>query len=213
MGLWSVIGTAVGSAFGMPQVGAMVGGAIDQSSATRDAQRAQQRGTDAGINEQRRQFDLTREDYAPWRDTGKRALGALETEINRPVTSADVMEDPGYMFGLQQGQQALDRKIAAMGGRVSGNALRAAARFGTDYASTGYGAAYQRRQDRLSRLQTLAGFGQTATSGTAAAGQNSTNAISQALQSQGDANAAASMARGNIWADAGNQITALYGRR
>jgi hypothetical protein len=133
-------------------------------------------------------------------------------EMDRPVTAEDVMQDPGYQFGLQQGQQALDRKIAAMGGRVSGRALKAAARFGTDYGSTGFNAAYQRKQDRLNRLSELAGIGQTATGSSAAAGAQSANAISGLLSAQGNANAASRMAQANIWGSAGNQLAALYGR-
>lgn len=192
--------------------GATLLGSSMQSDAASGAAGDQRAATEAGIAENRRQFDLTREDFAPYRASGQRALGQLETDINTPVSASDVMSDPGYKFGMQQGQQALDRKIAAMGGRVSGAALKASARFGTDYASTGYNAAYQRRQDRLNRLASLAGVGQTATGSSAAAGANSTNAITGLLTSQGDASAASRIAQGNIWAGAGNQIAALYGR-
>ena len=130
--------------------------------------------------------------------------------IDRATTPEEVMQDPGYQFGLQQGQQALDRKIAAMGGRVSGASLKAAARYGTDYASTGYNAAYQRGQDRLNRLAAIAGLGQTATQASAQSGANATNAISNLMTSQGDANAARSIAQGNIWANAGNQLAGYF---
>jgi len=131
----------------------------------------------------------------------------------QPDYTAEALREPGYQFGQQQGQQALDRKIAAMGGRVSGASLKAAARFGTDYASSGYNAAYQRGQDRLNRLASLAGLGQTATQASAASGAQSTNAISNLMSSQGDANAAATMARGNIWGNAANQLTGYYMNR
>lgn len=134
-------------------------------------------------------------------------LGGL---IDRATTQEEVMRDPGYQFGLQQGQQALDRKIAAMGGRVSGASLKAAARYGTDYASTGYNAAYQRGQDRLNRLASLAGLGQTATQASAQSGANSANAISNLMTSQGDANAARAISQGNIWGNAGNQLAGYY---
>ena len=186
--------------------GATLVGGVLQSQAAGDAADAQREGTAASIGEQRRQFDLTREDYKPYRESGVRALGQLETDINAPVTSADVMADPGYQFGLKQGQLGLDRKAAASGGRVSGAALKSAAEYATNYATTGYGAAYQRRQDRLNRLASLAGLGQTATSGSAAAGQSSANAISGALSSQGDATGAARMAQGNIWGNTVNQL-------
>jgi hypothetical protein len=129
------------------------------------------------------------------------------------VSGAEVQNDPGYAFGMQQGQQAIDRKIAASGGRVSGAAIKAAGRFGTDYATTKYGEAYQRRQDRLNRLSALAGIGQTATAGTTMAGANSTNAISGVLQNQGDINASARLAQGNIWGNAFNSGAAMIGRQ
>lgn len=188
--------------------GATVVGAVIGSSATRGAASQQADATRAGIDEQQRQFDLTRGDYAPYREAGVNALGQLQTDINAPVTAADAMSDPGYQFGLDQGQKAIDRKTAAAGGRVSGAALKAAAEYGTNYATTGYTAAYQRRQDRLNRLAALAGIGQTATGGSAAAGANAANNISGLISWQGNASGAATMAQGNIWGNAINQLGA-----
>lgn len=192
--------------------GAVIGGVASNAAAKKGAN-AQKDATEAGLGEQARQYDLTREDYKPYREAGAAALKTLQTDINRMPTAAEVMSQPGYQFGLQQGQTALDRKIAAMGGRVSGAALKAAARYGTDYATTGYNAEYQRRQDRLNRLQALAGIGQTATTGSAQAGQASTNAMTNLITNQGDATAASTVARGNIWANTGNQIASLYARQ
>ncbi len=190
----------------------LLGGALS-SSATSDAADSQAASSAAAIAEQRRQFDLTRSDYQPYRETGVNALQQLAGDINRPTSAADVMSDPGYQFGLDQGQQGIDRKIAASGGRVSGAAIKAAGRFGTNYATTGYSAAYQRGQDRLNRLAALAGIGQTATSGSAMAGANSANQIGGMLTAQGDAAGAAGIAQANIWGNTGNQIAALYGRK
>lgn len=187
---------------------AIVGGVLQSNAAGRAASK-QAASTDRATEEQARQYDQTREDYAPYREVGKRALGQYETEINAPVTSADVMSDPGYQFGLSQGQLGLDRKAAAAGGRVSGAALKSAAEYANNYATTGYNAAYQRRQDRLNRLASLANVGQTATGGSAAAGAAKSNAISNLLSSQGDASAAASMAQGNIWGNTVNQLGAV----
>ena len=254
---------------------AVIGGYASNQAAKKGA-KAQQRSTDAAINEQSRQYDLARDDQSGYRRAGDWALSQLtglapqqneanfdaeaylraypgvaadpyfrfapyehflqagpqegvefkwtkEAQAQRDAiangrrglldtatTKEEVMRDPGYQFGLQQGQQALDRKIAAMGGRVSGASLKAAARYGTDYASTGYNAAYQRGQDRLNRLAAIAGLGQTATQASAQSGANATNAISNLMTSQGDANAARSIAQGNIWANAGNQLAGYY---
>lgn len=187
--------------------GALLGGAMASRGASKAADTQAQSSAEA-IAEQRRQYDLTRGDYTPYRETGVRALGQLETEINAPVTAADAMSDPGYQFGLQQGQQALDRKAAAGGGRVSGASLKSASEYATNYATTGYTAAYQRRQDRLNRLAALANIGQTSTNGSAAAGASSSNAISNLMSAQGNAAGAAQLAQGNIWGNAINQIGA-----
>lgn len=192
-------------------VGGLASSAM-QADAAGDAADAQKDATQQSIAEDRRQFDLTREDYAPYREAGANALQQLVGQMNTTPSAADVMSDPGYQFGLQQGQLGLDRKAAAMGGRVSGAALRAASRYNNSYASSGYGAAYQRGQDRLNRLASLAGVGQTATNSSAQAGQAATASITGALQSQGDASAASSMAKGNIWGNATNQLAALYGK-
>ena len=131
-----------------------------------------------------------------------------------PQEVIDPTKEPGYQFGLQQGQTALDRRIAAMGGRVSGAALKASTRYNHDYATTGYAAAYNRqnsaRSERLNRLQELAGFGQTAAATSGTVGANTSNAITKMLTSQGDATGASKIAQGNIWGDAFNQVAANY---
>lgn len=189
-------------------VGSSLIGGVMQSNSASEANETQAASTAASVGEQRRQFDLTRSDYAPYRAAGTSALGQLQGDINQPVTARDVMSDPGYQFGLDQGQLGLNRKAAASGGRVSGAALKSASEYATNYATTGYNAAYQRRQDRLNRLAALAGIGQSATGGSAAAGSQSANAISGLISSQGDATAASQLAQGNIWGNTVNQIGA-----
>lgn len=191
-------------------IGAGVGlySASQQSNSVQNAANTQADASRAATEEQRRQADRTYADFQPYREAGGRALGLLEKGINQQPTAADVMSDLGYQFGLDQGQRGLDRKVAASGGRVSGAALKSAAEYATNYATNGYNAAYQRRQDRMNRLATLAGVGQTSTGASAAAGSNSTNAISSLISEQGNANAAAQLARGNIWGNAINQVGA-----
>ncbi len=189
--------------------GATLVGASMQSDSASGAASSQAGATDRGVAENARQYDTTRADYAPYRAAGVTALGQLQSEMNKQPTAAEVMSDPGYQFGLNQGQTALDRKASAAGGRVSGAALKAASRYGTDYATTGYGAAYQRKQDRLNRLAALAGVGQSATGSTAAAGASAAGANAGLITAQGNASAAATMAQGNIWGSAINQLGAV----
>lgn len=189
----------------MSFVGDIVGGLV-QDRASKRADQTMREATANEVAENRRQYDTTRADYAPWRETGANALAQLAADINKPVTAETVMQDPGYQFGLEQGQRALSQRIAGAGGRVSGQAIKAAGRYGTDYASSGYNAAYSRNSDRLNRLAALANVGQTATAGTAQAGQFATSNIGNAYSRQGDATAASQLQRGNIWANSANKL-------
>lgn len=192
-------------------IAAIAGGLLQSNSASKAAK--SQAAADANaIAEQRRQFDLTREDYAPYREAGVNALQRLVPDVNRYPTAAEVMSSPGYQFGLSEGQRALDRQFARGGGRISGAAMRAGTRYATNYATSGYNAEWQRRQDRLNRLAAIAGIGQTATGGSAMAGANSANAISGLLSSGGDAQAASQLQRGSIWGNTINQLGAQFGR-
>ena len=98
--------------------GAVIGGSIAARGA-RSAANTQAAATDRAVEAQNAQAAQTREDLTPYRETGYRALSRLEGEIDRQTTAADVMADPGYQFALQQGQQGLDRRFAASGGRIS----------------------------------------------------------------------------------------------
>lgn len=193
-----------------------IGGALISSNAASDAADAQAQGTAAGIAENARQFDITQANQAPYLAAGKTALGTLASENDIALDPSKIQMDPGYQFGLKQGQQAIDRQAAAGGGRISGAALKAAAQYGTDYATTGYSAAYgrvnQARTDRLNRLAALAGIGQTATQNVGALGADAAGKNSALMVTAGNNAGAASLAQGNIWSNATNQLAALYGR-
>ena len=132
-------------------------------------------------------------------------------------TSSDVIAEPGYQFGLQQGQQALQRQATARGMLNSGNALLAAQRYGQDYAGTKYGDAWNRLQagqtNTFNRLASVAGLGQTGASTIAGAGANAANNISASQIGVGNAQAAAGLAQANTWANAGNQLAGWYSRQ
>lgn len=187
--------------------------ALIQDRAARGAREDMNAATQAGIAEQRRQFDQTRADLAPYRDAVSWSMPQLQGLIGQPVSPEEVMQDPGYQFGLDQSMRALNQRIAAMGGRVSGNALRGAAEYAGNYATTRYNDAHARRMDRIRALQSMAGLSQNAASQTGQFGAGAANAITGMLGQQGEADAGSRMARGNIWANAGNALMAQYGRR
>lgn len=196
---------------------AVVGGAI----ASRGARSAAQGQADAAryaTDEQRRQYDLTREDWRPYRERGYEALQDLAgLRGQEPSTSAaDVMRDPGYQFGLQQGRNALEGSAAASGGLYSGQALKELMQYGNDYGTTKFNDAFNRQQtafgNRWNRLAGLAGIGQAATSQTTAAGQNYANNVGNIAMGNANAQGAARMAQGNIWGSTFNQLASMAGR-
>lgn len=195
---------------------AALGGALIGASATKSAANKQAEGTDKALNEEARQYDQTRADYAPYLAAGTTALGTFAKENDTPLDQSQVQLEPGYQFGLDQGQQAINRQTSAAGGRISGAALKAAAQYGTDYATSGYSAAYNRanqaRSDRLNRLAALAQIGQTSTQNVSSFGAQSTEATNALTRAAANNAGAATLAQGNIWGNAGNQLAALYGR-
>jgi hypothetical protein len=184
--------------------------------------------SNAAIAEQRRQFDLTRSDNAPFLSTGTAAntrlrqlmgldpsyTGADSGQLTRKFTSADLNADPvyqsGLQFGLDQGTKGINARAIAGGNYNSGATLKALTQYGNDYASTKGGDAYNRyvtdQGNEYNRLAGVSGTGQTAVNTVANAGQASTNAISGALTDQGNARAAGIVGGANAWGSAAQGI-------
>lgn len=195
-----------------------VAGALVPSLFGRSAERRQQDATNAAIAEQRRQFDMTREDQAPWRQAGMEALVPLSALANQgPMTAEQIMAmDPGYQFGLDEGMRTLQNSQAARGGLFSGQAMRDLTRFGTDYATTRFNDAFNRQQtdltNRFNRLSSLAGIGQTATNNVGSSGQTFANNFGNLMTGMGNASAANRLAQGNLWGNVINQGFSAWGR-
>jgi len=144
--------------------GAVVGSSLIGANAASKASSTQAASADQATQLQREMFNKQVDLQEPWRQAGVNALAKMQ--------SGDVMGymDPSYSFRFQEGLKALDRQAAARGGMLSGGALKAAQRYGQDFASQEFGNAYN-------RLAGLAGVGQTATGAMGnAAGAFGTNA-------------------------------------
>ncbi len=87
---------------------------------------------------------------------------------------------PGYQFGLDQGNAAVTNNLTAGGQSQGGKALKAAERFGIDYAGSKTG-------EHLNNLFTLAGYGPAGVNTSANAGQNLANGAAGHAQTVGDA--------------------------
>jgi hypothetical protein len=199
----------------------LLGGAI-ASDAAGDTADSQERSAQAATALQREQWQQQRADNAPRMEAGNRSLARLQELLGisgagggrRPLTGADVMAEPGYQFGLQQGQQALDRQATARGMRNSGAALMAAQRYGTDYGTTTYNDAWNRMQgertNEFNQLASVADMGQTASNQVGAAGSQFANAAGNNLMGAANAQGAAGIAQANIWGNTGNQLAGWY---
>ena len=156
---------------------AIGGSALLGAASSNKAANTQAAAADQATQLQRDIFNKQTELQAPFQQAGVNALNRIQ--------SGDVMGvmDPSYQFRLGEGLKALDRQAAARGGLISGGALKAAQRYGQDFASQEFGNAYN-------RLASLAGIGQTATNSmNANAGAFGTNASNNIT---GAANARAS---------------------
>lgn len=170
-GIASAIGGIAGTVLGGPiggQIGGVVGGLIDssdqsseQSSAVQGAANQADQANIYAANLQKQMFDKQLELQEPWRQAGVTALNALTPLATnyQKFGMSQFQQDPGYAFRLSQGQKALDQAAAARGGLISGNALKAAQRYGQEMGSQEYQNAFNRYQtERNAQLNPLQSF-------------------------------------------------------
>lgn len=202
---------------------AIVGGVL-QSNAAGRASDKQLQGTRESNATQKAMYDQTREDNMPALDARNASLQRMREllgiggdaaskgygSLGGGINPGDVQNEAGYQFGLNQGLTAQSNQFGARGMRNSGAAIKAATRYGNDYATTKYDNAFNRivanRSAQLNPLQSLAGASQTGASTVANAGGNYANTVSGNQTALGNALGANSLAQGNIWGGALNQI-------
>lgn len=100
----------------------------------------------------------SQEALQPWLSAGQQGLFSLQAGFD----PSQIESDAGYQFRLQQGNQALERSLAARGLGESGAALKAAQDYGQGLASQSYNDAYNQW---LQRNSGLANYGSNATGG------------------------------------------------
>lgn len=266
--------------------GAVLGGLLGSKGASKAAG-AQAAAAQAAAAEEKRQFDITRADFAPYRQVGKEGLMSLAQLLGLPSgmnaglasgvsatapnrnnfytnvqtgttktgryfdpyigwkgqTQTPVMErrfdeggynnalvsyeaarkaqadavndpefgsllrgyqfeeDPGYQFGRDQGELALQRGASATGMRFSPATQKALLRFNQDYAGTKYNEGFNR--DQITKNQTfnmlsgIAGAGQNASATTAQLGAQTAGNVGNYLTQAGNASAAGSVGQAN----------------
>lgn len=172
-----------------------------QEDAANTAANAQSQSSQAGIAEQRRQFDSIRELLAPYANAGTGALGQQQDLLGLNGTASQkaaidsIANSPEMQAYTDQGENAMLQNASATGGLRGGNLQAALAKFRPQLLN-------QLIQQRFQNLGGLTSIGQNAAAGTGNAGMNSANQITGLLQQQGAAQAGAALASGNAQAQA-----------
>lgn len=161
-------------------VGAAAVTAVGSAYSANKSAKAQQKGGDAAIAEQRRQYDQTREDQLPWLQAGQGALGQLQ-KLNAGDYSG-FTDSPDYAYTRDEGMNGINRHLAAKGGFYSGGGDADRMRFLSGLASQNYNTYYN-------RLANLAGVGQTAANNLGSFGQSAASNIGNAQMANGQARA------------------------
>jgi len=226
---WSfIIPTALTLIAGEQQAGAAQDAANTAGAASDRAAQLQRETAKEQLALQQRMYEEGIKRQQPFYNVGVNALPELvKASKYTNFGMNQFQQDPGYAFRLKEGQQALDRSAAARGGLISGNALKAAQRYGQEMGSQEYMNAFNRYQTeraaRLNPLQSLTGMGQTTANTIGGAGQtfagnsaniagnmasNVGNIYAQQGVNQGNALLAGSQARTSSYGD----IAKLYGQ-
>ena len=152
-------------------VGSAVIGGVAASSAAGKAAKAQRQAADQAAQLEREQYYDQVNRQEPFRQAGLKTTDELMRQFGlggdaasqgygnmlRDFSTEDFQADPGYAFRLQEGLKALDRTAAMRGKMISGQALKAAGRYGQDVASQEYQNAYNRyNTNNLNRYNMLA---------------------------------------------------------
>jgi hypothetical protein len=180
-------------------LGLQLGGSYLQGQGAKDASRAQSQAAQAGINEQRRQFDVTRADQMPWLTSGTAALNRLND--HNAFTAS-----PSYDFVKREAMNGVQNSAAARGGLFSGNAGRALQDRAANVASQEYG-------NWFNQNASLAGLGQASAQSLGAFGQNSANNVSNLLGQQGDARASGIAGQTNALTGGVSDLLSWWNRR
>lgn len=184
--------------------GAIIGG-VATSNAANTAADAQTASAQAGINEQRRQFDQVRELLSPYVDAG---TGALQGQLDlaglggaeaQQAAIQGIQNGPEFQALQQQGENAILQNASATGGLRGGNTQGALAQFRPQLLSGLINQQY-------GRLGGLAQMGQNSAAGVGTAGMQSGANISNLMQQQGAAQAGGALATGQAWGNTFGQI-------
>lgn len=178
--------------------GALIGGLLQGEASRRAASQAsgaQTAAAQAGIDEQRRQFDALRQLLQPYTEAGLPALQAQQALLGLSGAEAQqaainaIQNQPGFQAMIQQGENAMLQNAAATGGLRGGNLQGALAQFRPQMLA-------QAIQDQYSRLGGMTSLGQQSAAGVGTAGMQTGRGIADLLGQMGAARAGGILGQG-----------------
>lgn len=198
-------------------IGGIIGG-NKQAKATRRAAQLQYDAAMAGIDETRRQFDLTRADFASEQALGEAGIGGFRRLVGLDGAEAQQAEidalraSPLYQSIFNNGRDTILATASATGGLRGGNTQDALARFGGDALS-------QVIRQQLSDYAGTIGIGMGSDQAIGNFGAEAVRDINDSRNAGAGAMAQSALVRGGIaaqnWANAGsfldNGISAALG--
>lgn len=175
-------GGAIANVFGQGEAWAAKEGA----DASKKAAAAQTASANAAIETEWRMYQQAREDYAPWREAGGRALTSAEKLITQGPGKFDPKTEPGYEFGYKNFiESPYLSSQSAKGKRLSGETIKGLTKYAEDYASTSYDNFLARYYQKLNPLLSLSGAGQVSAGQSGAAAQQTGNQVAGLQQNIG----------------------------
>jgi hypothetical protein len=200
----SFIGDVVGDVVGG------ITGAKQSAKAAGKASATQAAAAQAGIEEQKRQFDALVELMAPYVEAGTGALGQQQALVGlggpgaQRTAMAGFEQSPLFQALTQQGENAILQNASATGGLRGGNVQAALSQFRPQALN----ALIEQQYGRLGGLSEL---GQASAAGQAASGMESASNIGNLLANQGAAIAGGQMAKGGVARQAFGDLLAIGG--
>ena len=193
-------------------VGLGIGGSLlsagAQNRAAGEAADAQVQAAQLGVDEQRRQFDLIRQNFAPYLDAGENSLSSLLALTGASGAQAYqdeidlIRSSPEYTSLIQDGEEALLANASATGGLRGGNTQGALGQLRPQILSNLI-------NQRYSRLGGITQLGQSSAANQASAGLQTGSNIANLFGQSGAAQAGAALSVGQNNANAIGGITGL----
>lgn len=182
----------------MSFIGNILGGITGAKQAGRAAEQAgqtQAAAAQAGIDEQRRQFDSLVQLMSPYVQAGtgamqqQQALIGLQGPEAQQQAISGFEQSPLFQSMQQQGENAILQNASATGGLRGGNVQAALSQFRPQLLN-------QLIEQQYGRLGGLATMGQASAAGQASGGMQSASNVGNLLANQAQATAGGQIARG-----------------